>query len=174
MLDDASYDLLRDFVDGFANEVQGRQPKNPPVQSRRNFSEELNGDEGNWTDNDDAESVEGDPTNGASPSLDLPASTSLDFNSNGAPAPTTSTSATDTGTDSANATPDQLGATPLDPMKATLAKKLLEQCVKNWKAAAREEKKQMWQMFNESGLFASACRHGLILWLVDMVRSGEL
>ncbi|EKM49192.1 uncharacterized protein PHACADRAFT_107264 [Phanerochaete carnosa HHB-10118-sp] len=55
-----------------------------------------------------------------------------------------------------------------------LARKLLEQCVKNWKAAAGEEKKQMWRMFDESGLFASACRHGFILWIVDMVRSGEL
>lgn len=55
-----------------------------------------------------------------------------------------------------------------------LRQKLLKECVKNWKAASADEKKKMWSMFEESGIFASACRHGCILWLVDMVRSGEL
>ncbi|EKM49186.1 uncharacterized protein PHACADRAFT_107267, partial [Phanerochaete carnosa HHB-10118-sp] len=69
---------------------------------------------------------------------------------------------------------EQPATLPSDPVKAALAQKLLEQCVKNWKAAAGEEKKQMWRMFDESGLFASACRHGFILWITDMVRSREL
>ena len=47
-------------------------------------------------------------------------------------------------------------------------------CTKNWKAAASDSTKRMWAIFDESGLFASACRHGLILWIIDMVRSGEL
>ncbi|KAG2153503.1 uncharacterized protein EDB93DRAFT_1102647 [Suillus bovinus] len=47
-------------------------------------------------------------------------------------------------------------------------------CSKNWKAAAGEEKKQMWSIFDETGLFVAACRHGLLLWVTDMVRSGEL
>ena len=47
-------------------------------------------------------------------------------------------------------------------------------CTANWKAAAADEKKAMWGIFEESGCFASACRHGFILWIVDMVRSGEL
>ncbi len=47
-------------------------------------------------------------------------------------------------------------------------------CARNWKAAASDEKKKMWGIFDETGIFASACRHGLILWLVDMVKSGEL
>ncbi|KAF9530494.1 hypothetical protein CPB83DRAFT_748578, partial [Crepidotus variabilis] len=34
--------------------------------------------------------------------------------------------------------------------------------------------KRMWNVFDESGLFASACRHGLILWIADLVQSGEL
>ncbi|KAI9064712.1 hypothetical protein FKP32DRAFT_1611038 [Trametes sanguinea] len=46
-------------------------------------------------------------------------------------------------------------------------------CTKNWKAAAADEKKRSWGIFDETGIFASACRHGLILWLVDMVRCGE-
>jgi hypothetical protein len=42
---------------------------------------------------------------------------------------------------------------------------------KNWKAAGE---KGTWGIFKESGIFASACRHGLILWIIDMVQSGEL
>jgi hypothetical protein len=47
-------------------------------------------------------------------------------------------------------------------------------CVKNWKSAAKEEHKRMWGMFQESGVFAAACRHGLLLWIMDMICSGEL
>ncbi|KAG2101883.1 uncharacterized protein F5147DRAFT_746939 [Suillus discolor] len=47
-------------------------------------------------------------------------------------------------------------------------------CSKNWKAAASDEKKRMWAIFEETGIFVGACRHGLILWYTDMMRSGEL
>ena len=52
--------------------------------------------------------------------------------------------------------------------------KVLAQCVKNWKAAAEDDKKRMWAIFDEAGVFACACRHGFVLWIPDMVRSGEL
>ncbi|KAI0713716.1 hypothetical protein C8Q76DRAFT_768688 [Earliella scabrosa] len=47
-------------------------------------------------------------------------------------------------------------------------------CTKNWKAAAADDKKRTWDIFEETGIFASACRHAIILWIIDMVRSGEL
>ncbi|KAG2068473.1 hypothetical protein BDR04DRAFT_1129243 [Suillus decipiens] len=47
-------------------------------------------------------------------------------------------------------------------------------CSKNWKAVASDEKKQMWSIFDETGIFVSACCHGLVLWVADMVCSGEL
>jgi len=47
-------------------------------------------------------------------------------------------------------------------------------CRKNWKAAAADGLKKMWNAFRESGYFATACRHGFILWVADMIRSGEL
>ncbi|KAK7438765.1 hypothetical protein VKT23_017896 [Stygiomarasmius scandens] len=50
----------------------------------------------------------------------------------------------------------------------------LAACTKNWKVASADAKKRMWNVFLETRLFASACRHGFILWLTDMVRSGEL
>lgn len=50
----------------------------------------------------------------------------------------------------------------------------LENCASNWKVAASMEKKRMWGVFDETGVFASACPHGFVLWLADMVQSGEL
>ncbi|KAH9911787.1 uncharacterized protein BXZ73DRAFT_56780 [Epithele typhae] len=47
-------------------------------------------------------------------------------------------------------------------------------CATNWKAAAADEKKKAWGGFDETGIFASACRHGRILWIADMIQSGEL
>ena len=46
-------------------------------------------------------------------------------------------------------------------------------CANNWKAAQSDSKQRMWGVFAETGLFASACRHGFILWIADMIRSGE-
>ena len=47
-------------------------------------------------------------------------------------------------------------------------------CADNWKASQAGEVQRMWNIYEETGIFAAACRHGLILWLADMVRSGEL
>ncbi|KAG2151616.1 uncharacterized protein EDB93DRAFT_1240001 [Suillus bovinus] len=51
---------------------------------------------------------------------------------------------------------------------------IAEDCSKNWKAAADEDKKRMWAIFDETGIFVAACRHGFILWYADMIKSGEL
>ena len=50
----------------------------------------------------------------------------------------------------------------------------LDSCASNWKAVATTERKKMWGVFDETSIFTSACPHGLILWLVDMIQSGEL
>ncbi|KAJ3847649.1 hypothetical protein EV368DRAFT_76590 [Lentinula lateritia] len=50
----------------------------------------------------------------------------------------------------------------------------LQQCTDNWKATAADSLKRMWDAFHESGWYVSACRHGFILWVADMIRSGEL
>lgn len=49
----------------------------------------------------------------------------------------------------------------------------VKECVKNWKAAQSDSRKKAAGIFDETGWFASACRHGLILWVTDMVQSGE-
>jgi hypothetical protein len=62
----------------------------------------------------------------------------------------------------------------LDEADAADGNSLTSGCTDNWKAARPDHMKHAWNMFAETGLFASACRHSLILWIVDMIRSGEL
>ncbi|KAH9829418.1 uncharacterized protein C8Q71DRAFT_799693 [Rhodofomes roseus] len=66
---------------------------------------------------------------------------------------------------------DDSGGDPTDGMPDDSP---LATCTQNWKAASAEANKKMWGIFDETGIFASACQHGFILWLADMVRSGEL
>lgn len=62
--------------------------------------------------------------------------------------------------------PDQAGPADGDDNDTT--------CTERWKAAMSDQYKKMWNVFRESGIFISACRHGLIWQVVDMIRSGEL
>lgn len=47
-------------------------------------------------------------------------------------------------------------------------------CVNRWRNAGPEERKRMFALFEESGIFIASCRHRLVLLVCDMVRSGEL
>ena len=47
-------------------------------------------------------------------------------------------------------------------------------CTENWKAAAADAKKKSWGIFEETGIFACTCHHGMIQWIADMIQSGEL
>ncbi|KAF8808965.1 hypothetical protein BYT27DRAFT_7222762 [Phlegmacium glaucopus] len=47
-------------------------------------------------------------------------------------------------------------------------------CTERWKNMKAEVTKRMWGVFEEMGLFLALCRHGFVLLLADMVRSGEL
>lgn len=47
-------------------------------------------------------------------------------------------------------------------------------CTERWKAAQNDNLKRMWAIYRETGIFLSACRHGMIWWICDMVSSGEL
>ncbi|KAJ2922345.1 hypothetical protein H1R20_g14752, partial [Candolleomyces eurysporus] len=49
----------------------------------------------------------------------------------------------------------------------------VKECVKNWKATQSDTRKKVMGIFDETGWFACACRHGIILWVADMVQSGE-
>ncbi|KAJ6450440.1 hypothetical protein C8R47DRAFT_1230255 [Mycena vitilis] len=47
-------------------------------------------------------------------------------------------------------------------------------CVERWRAAAPEARNKMFALFAVTGIFVSVCRHGHILAMCDMIRSGEL
>lgn len=47
-------------------------------------------------------------------------------------------------------------------------------CAARWKNMINEVTAKMWGIFDESGVFVALCRHGFVLLVVDMVKSGEL
>ncbi|KAG2743944.1 hypothetical protein P692DRAFT_201682439, partial [Suillus brevipes Sb2] len=47
-------------------------------------------------------------------------------------------------------------------------------CVDRWRNAGPEQRKRMFAVFDESGIFIAACRHRFVLLACDMVKSGEL
>lgn len=47
-------------------------------------------------------------------------------------------------------------------------------CAERWKANAPDSEKGMFRCFEESGVFVGICRHHIVLFVMDMVESGEL
>ena len=47
-------------------------------------------------------------------------------------------------------------------------------CAERWRNMWTELTAKMWGIFEETGLFLALCRHGFVLLLADMIRSGEL
>ena len=47
-------------------------------------------------------------------------------------------------------------------------------CVDRWKNAGPEARKKMFALFAIAGIFLAVCRHGHVLVICDMIRSGEL
>lgn len=50
----------------------------------------------------------------------------------------------------------------------------LSDCSKRWKAASPEATKISLGCWDQTGIFAGACRHGMVIKACEMVRSGEL
>ena len=131
-----------------------------------------------WEDDITANTTEGDPTDGlreaAAQALreQAVAPTSVEVNLD-----VPSTSAVPSTSNSDVPRDDQTQEehpNPVPNTELTARLKILSQCVKNWKAASEDDKKRMWAIFDEAGIFACACRHGFVLWVLDMIRSGEL
>jgi hypothetical protein len=79
------------------------------------------------------------------------------------------------GEDQSNATVDhERGDFPMevDPLADTFGG-LLSHCAEHWKANVDDDKKVMWDCFEECGEFILLCRHGHVLMACDMIRSGE-
>jgi hypothetical protein len=47
-------------------------------------------------------------------------------------------------------------------------------CINRWRNAGPEERKRMFALFDESGIFIASCCHRLVLLACDMIKSGEL
>ncbi|KAI0083017.1 hypothetical protein BDY19DRAFT_981236 [Irpex rosettiformis] len=47
-------------------------------------------------------------------------------------------------------------------------------CTENWKASAEEHHKKALNIYHQTGIFGSACRHHIIEKFCEMIRSGEL
>lgn len=184
VLSDSDYFLPQEYVDRFAHEVRGH--RGPALRERKGDSDASD------VDSSDERSVKGDPTDGlvadassAAPSNPVNAPSAIPSNPD-APFATPSDAPSAIPSDTPFATPpDAPSATPSEPTEPMdesdedktaklIAGKLMEACVKNWKANSSEEVKKMWAIFEETGIFVAACRHGMILWIIDMIRSGEL
>jgi hypothetical protein len=50
----------------------------------------------------------------------------------------------------------------------------LNTCVDRWRNAGPEARKKMYALFAIAGIFLAVCRHGHVLVICDMIRSGEL
>ncbi|KAJ6565152.1 hypothetical protein DFH09DRAFT_1314957 [Mycena vulgaris] len=50
----------------------------------------------------------------------------------------------------------------------------VDTCVERWKNAGPEARKKMFALFAFAGIFIAVCRHGHVLVICDMIRSGEL
>ncbi|KAJ6603535.1 hypothetical protein DFH09DRAFT_1242787 [Mycena vulgaris] len=46
-------------------------------------------------------------------------------------------------------------------------------CADRWKNMINDVTSKMWGIFDETGVFLALCRHGFVLVLTDMIRSGE-
>jgi hypothetical protein len=47
-------------------------------------------------------------------------------------------------------------------------------CTERWQNMKEEVTARAWGMYDETGIFPALCRHGFVLIVVDMVKSGEL
>ena len=47
-------------------------------------------------------------------------------------------------------------------------------CLNRWRNAGPEARKKMFALFAATGIFICICRHGHLLVICDMIRSGEL
>jgi hypothetical protein len=60
-----------------------------------------------------------------------------------------------------------------DAEDSDLSQKVAD-CVNRWRNAGPEARKKMFSLFAIAGIFLFVCRHGHVLVICDMIRSGEL
>ncbi|KAJ7635957.1 hypothetical protein DFH06DRAFT_1272023 [Mycena polygramma] len=106
-----------------------------------------------------APSVSANPANPATPTADSSAS----------PADAPHPNADDLDEDVA-----WLNVNELESMQAEELAKCINTCVDRWRNAGPEQRKKMYALFAVAGIFLVVCRHGHVVVMCDMIRSGEL
>ncbi|KAJ6573774.1 hypothetical protein DFH09DRAFT_1246596 [Mycena vulgaris] len=70
---------------------------------------------------------------------------------------------------------DEVKTAPkLNDAESDELEKCVNTCVERWKNAGPEAQKKMFALFAIAGIFIAVCRHGHVLVMCDMIRSGEL
>ncbi|KAJ6573764.1 hypothetical protein DFH09DRAFT_1311848 [Mycena vulgaris] len=67
-----------------------------------------------------------------------------------------------------------LNINELNEEEANELERCVDTCVQRWKNAGPEARKKMFALFAVAGIFIAVCRHGHVLVICDMIRSGEL
>ncbi|KAJ7294039.1 hypothetical protein C8J57DRAFT_1491391 [Mycena rebaudengoi] len=67
-----------------------------------------------------------------------------------------------------------LNINELDSMDVTKLTKCIYTCVDRWRNTGPEQHKKMFALFAVAGIFLVVCRHGHVVIMCDMIRSGEL
>ncbi|KAJ7129039.1 hypothetical protein C8R43DRAFT_896829 [Mycena crocata] len=60
------------------------------------------------------------------------------------------------------------------PMQGGNSKETDNPCADRWRNMVNDVTSKMWGIFDETGIFLALCRHGFVLVVADMIRSGEL
>ncbi|KAJ7708496.1 hypothetical protein B0H14DRAFT_3082218 [Mycena olivaceomarginata] len=60
------------------------------------------------------------------------------------------------------------------PMQSGNSVRADNPCADRWKNMIEDVTSKMWGIFDETGIFLALCRHGFVLVIADMIRSGEL
>ncbi|KAJ8082799.1 hypothetical protein PM082_008655 [Marasmius tenuissimus] len=84
-------------------------------------------------------------------------------------APSTSTTEPCCSSDTADSGVAWLNVNEMEDLAACV-----DTCVERWRVAAPEARKKMFAFFSITGIFLAVCRHGHVLALCDMIKSGEL
>ncbi|KAJ7785306.1 hypothetical protein DFH07DRAFT_948386 [Mycena maculata] len=67
-----------------------------------------------------------------------------------------------------------LNVNELDSMQAEELAKCINTCMDRLRAAGPDQRKKMFALFAVSGIFLTVCRHGHVVVMCDMIRSGKL
>ncbi|KAF8164965.1 hypothetical protein B0H34DRAFT_687229 [Crassisporium funariophilum] len=111
------------------------------------------------------------PQNGQAPAAPTPSSASVPADATAHPVPNTTDPLLDT---LPEADLDSEDVPWLNVTEINELAQCVNTCVERWRNAGPEARKKMFALFAIAGIFLAVCRHGHVLVICDMIRSGEL